>query len=328
MKTVFLLRRLALLALVTGLMPVSSQAQEVAAGTVIDLPKPAHVRIFSDLPYTTSGNPSHKLDLYLPSPVPPDPLPLIIYLHGGGWQKGSKVDGRRFAFRMVAQGYAVACVDYRLSSEELFPAQLEDCKSAVRWLRKTATRYRLDSNHFGVVGVSAGGYLAVLLGTTRSTFMFDIGEQLDQPSAVQAVCDFFGPVDLVRLYDYSVAAKSPQADEVVKFLGGDPHVQKAQAHKSNPLTYLDNNAPRFLLVHGAEDTVVPPEQSRLLFDALAKLQNIPVQFHLIHGAGHTGPAFVAPDINAIVDTFFARALKTAPQSAVPIALTESTAAKN
>ncbi len=229
----------ALLALAAGLALAPSRAQDVGADTVINLPKPAHVRIYPDLPYVQSGQPRQKLDLYLPSPVPGDPMPLIVFIHGGGWKKGSKADGRAFAFRMTAQGYAVACVDYRLSSDELFPAQVEDCKAAVRWLRDNATRYRLDPEHVGAVGVSAGGYLAVMLGVNRTTELFDVGDHLSQPSSVQAVCDFFGPVDLVSLHEYSVHAGTPQADEIVKLLGGDPHIQKIQARKSNPATYLD-----------------------------------------------------------------------------------------
>lgn len=329
MKSVSSLRPLALLAFAAILTPGSIQGQDVAADTVIDLPKPANVRVYSDLSYVPHGHPRQKLDLYLPVPVPGDPMPLIVFIHGGGWKKGSKADGRRFAYRMVAQKYAVACIDYRLSSDEPFSAQVEDCKAAVRWLRANATRYRLDPEQVGAMGVSAGGYLAVMLGVTRTTQLFNVGEGLNESSTVSAVCDFFGPTDLTELYDYSLAAGTPQADEVVQLLGGDPHVQKLQARKANPLTYLDGNTPAFLIIHGTNDTVVPPAQSQLLYDALAK-QNLPTHLHLIHEAGHTGPAFVAPDINSMVDDFFSRILKpnSRPGETKPVQITESTAAKN
>ena len=329
MNSASLCRRFALLALAAGLAPSPARAQDVAADMAINAPKPANVRIYPDLAYIQGGSPRQKLDLYLPSPVPADPLPLIVYLHGGGWKKGSKADGRRFAFRMVSQGYAVACIGYRLSDEELFPAQLEDGKAAVRWLRDHAQRYRIDPEHIGVTGVSAGGFLAIMMGVTHSTQLFDIGEHLGQSSGVQAVCDFFGPTDLVQLHEYSRAARTPQAEEIVKLLGGDPHLQKIQARKSNPLTYLDGVAPPFLIVQGVNDTVIPPAQSQLLYAALKK-QALPVHLHLIHEAGHTGPAFVAPDINALVDTFFTRTLKPGrlePEK-VPAYITDSTAAKN
>lgn len=322
------LRFVPLLVLGACLGAAAARAQDVAADTVLDLPKPANVRIYADLPYVSTATARQKLDLYLPIPVPGNPMPLIVYLHGGGWLKGSKADGRSFAFRMVAKGYAVACVNYRLSSDELFPAQLEDCKAAIRWLRGVAPRYRLDRDHVGVVGVSAGGYLAVLVGATRSTQLFDLGENLEHSSSVLAVVDFFGPVDLVQLHEHSVAAQTPQADEISRLLGGDPHIQKLQARKSNPAGYLEGNAPAFLLVHGTNDTLVPPAQSRLLYDALAR-QKIPVHLHLIKGAGHTGPAFVAPEINTLVEDFFSRILKPGSRSPedLPASITESTAAE-
>ena len=303
--------RIALLALVAGLLAGPSRAQDVGADTPINDPKPPGVRIFPDLAYVESGSPRQKLDLYLPVPVPAKPMPVILYLHGGGWQKGSKADGRRFAFRMVPQGYAVACVGYRLSDEAQFPSQLEDCKIAVRWLRDFSDRYRLDRDHVGVFGVSAGGYLAVLLGLTRLTPLFETGGHLGQPSNVMAVCDFFGPVDLRRLHETAAAAGMPQAEEVRKFLGSNPQVNAEVARLASPLSYLENDSPPFLLVHGTNDTVVPPEHSRLLFDALGKRQTA-VHLHLVHEAGHTGPAFVTPDVNAMVDAFFSRALKPVP----------------
>jgi len=249
-----------------------------------------------------------------------------VYLHGGGWHKGSKADGRRFAFRMNAQGYAVACVDYRLSSEAQYPAQINDCRTALRWLRTHAARYRLDSSRFGVVGVSAGGHLAALLGTAHRDHLLDSPGDLSQSVRVQAVCIFFGPIDLLRLFDYSQKQGTPQADEVTKYLGGDPRLNAEQTRLANPLTFLDNDAPPFLLFHGLNDTVVPPEQSRLLYDALAR-QKIPVHLHLIRDAGHTGPAFVSPEVNAMMDEFFNRALKLPPEPppANPAVLTEGPA---
>lgn len=320
---------LVLLTMTAGLLTLQLAAQDVGADTVVNLPTPAGVRIIANLGYAEESGPQQKLDLYLPFPMPAKPLPVIVYLHGGGWQKGSKADGRRLAFRLVAEGYAVACVDYRLSSEAQFPAQISDCRTAVRWLRDHATRYRLDSSHFGVVGVSAGGYLAALLGTAHGDHLLDSPGDLSQSIRVQAVCIFFGPIDLLQLYDYAEKRQTPQADEVVKLLGGNPRLNPEPARLANPLTYLQEDAPPFLLVHGLNDTVVPPEQSRLLYDALAS-RKIPVHLHLIHDAGHTGPAFVAPEINAMMDDFFSRALKLPPGPPDPITavLTEGSAQKN
>jgi len=323
------LRSIALLAVITGLVSAACRAQEVGADTPINLPTPPGVRILPDLKYDDEGGPRQRLDLYLPFPVSAKPIPLIVFLHGGGWLKGSKADGRAFAFRMVARGYAVACPNFRLSGDAPFPAQLEDCKSAVRWLRNSAVRYRLDAAHFGAAGVSSGGHLAALLGATGSNHLFDSRAHMGESSSVQAACVFFGPTDLLRLYESSGALQTPQADEVAKLLGGNPRVQRQQAELANPATHLQADASPFLLVHGTEDTVVPPEQSRLLYDALAK-RRIPVHLHLIHGAGHTGPAFVAPEIDAMVGEFFSRWLKPVPRpfEAVTASITESTARKN
>jgi len=321
--------RLALLAIGLGLSQISLRAQDVGADTAINDPTPPGVRIYPNLAYVEGGSPHQTLDLYLPFPVPAKPMPLIVYLHGGGWQKGSKADGRRFAFRMVPKGYAIACADYRLANEDLFPAQLEDCKAAVRYLRGYAARYRIDIDRVGVVGVSAGGYLAVMLGVTREVHLFDSGGHLDQSSTVSAVCDFFGPTDLLQLYEYAKEHGTPQAQEVHDLLGTNPRVDANLAKRANPLTYVQSDTPAVLMIHGAEDTVVPPEQSRLLFDAMAKMK-APVRLHLIHGAGHTGPAFVAPEINARVDDFFDRIFEPEKYSWAPpgAVLTESTAAKN
>ncbi|MDB6093069.1 MAG: lipase/esterase [Verrucomicrobia bacterium] len=299
--------------------------QDVAAGTVIDDPTPAGVVIRRDLSY--DQNPSQKLDLYYAMGRTTQPRPVIIYLHGGGWQKGSKADGRRVAFHFAAQGYAVACVDYRLTGEAAFPAQLEDVKSSVRWLRSNAERLNLDRDHIGVVGISAGGHLAALTGAMNSTRLFESGGSMEQHSRVQAVVDFFGPIDLNRLYEYSQKAGSPQAAEIAQLIGGDPHRLPVPAHNSNPSLFIDVETPPFLIIHGDNDAIVPLEQSRILYDAAVK-NSINARLHVIHGAGHTGPAFVAPDITAIVDRFFAAILKPGdpPVDLGASAITESQAA--
>jgi acetyl esterase/lipase len=320
-------RRLALFALTTGLSAVFTHAQEVGADAVVDVPKPPGITVRPDLAY--DALPRQKLDLYLPVGRPAHPRPVIVYLHGGGWQKGSKADGRRLAFRFAAKGYAVACVNYRLSGEAGHPAQLEDCKSAVRWLRENADRFGLDPDHVGVIGVSAGGHLAALMGAMNSTRLYESGASMDQPSRVQAVCDFFGPVDLQLLFETSRKQGTPQADEVAQLLGGDPHYVKTATQSSNPILFADVESPPFLIIHGDEDKAVPLEQSQLLYDALVR-KHVSVHLHIIHGAGHTGPAFIAPDINAIVDEFFAQTLAKGnnPPNLNPTALTESDAVKN
>jgi acetyl esterase/lipase len=150
------------------------------------------VKSLRDLEYARAGEKSLLLDLYLPEKSRHS-LPLIIWIHGGAWTGGDKADCP--ARRLLQRGYAVASINYRLSNEAIFPAQIEDCKAAIRWLRAHAKQYGLDADHFGAWGSSAGGHLVALLGTTGDLKQFDKGDNLDFSSRVQAVCDFYGPTD-------------------------------------------------------------------------------------------------------------------------------------
>ena len=154
------------------------------------------VKALRNLEYARVGDKKLLLDLYLPE-KPQGPLPLVIWIHGGAWLGGDKADCP--ARRLVQRGYAVASVNYRLSNEAIFPAQIKDCKAAVRWLRAHTAEYGLDAGHFGVWGASAGGHLVALLGTSGDTKDFDKGENLGVSSRVQAVCDWFGPTDLLQM---------------------------------------------------------------------------------------------------------------------------------
>jgi acetyl esterase/lipase len=179
------------------------------------------MRILRDLEYVPAGHERNKLDLYLPGdrPEPNKPLPLIIWVHGGAWQGGSKENCPARSF--VQKGYAVASINYRLSQHAIFPAQLQDCKAAVRYLRANADKYSIDPNRFGAWGASAGGHLVALLGTAGDVNDFDKGPSLRVSSKVQAVCDFFGPTDFLKIADFPstmnhTAADSPES----KLIGG------------------------------------------------------------------------------------------------------------
>src|SRR5579859_7847618 len=152
---------------------------------------PSGTVVYRDLAYVTGGHPRQVLDLYMPHAA--GPLPLIVWIHGGAFRMGSKDDPVPVA--MLQQGYAIASLNYRLSQHALFPAQIEDCKAAVRWLRAHAATYGLDPSHIASWGESAGGHLAAMLGTAGHERGFDVGEHLEYSSRVQAVLDFFGPTD-------------------------------------------------------------------------------------------------------------------------------------
>ncbi|MCC9604312.1 alpha/beta hydrolase fold domain-containing protein [Blastopirellula sp. JC732] len=270
---------------------------------------PAGTEMKKDLTYAKIGDRELKLDLYLPEKADKS-LPLVIWIHGGGWMAGTK-DGCP-ARRLTSEGYAVASVEYRLSGEAVFPAQIEDCKAAVRWLRANAEKYGINPNRFGVWGSSAGGHLVAMLGTTSDTENFDVGEHLDVSSRVQAVCDYYGPTDLLKMDEGKPANArrrhdAPDSPES-KLIGGPILENKEKAAKANPINYISAKTPPFLIVHGDVDPTVAHSQSVLLYDALKKA-NLPVHFHTIEGAGH-GKGFGGADVTEMVDKFFASTLKS------------------
>jgi acetyl esterase/lipase len=285
---------------------------------------PAGVKAHRDLAYVEGGHERQKLDLYLPEKSD-GPLPLIIWVHGGGWQNGSKDGCPPLRGGYVERGYAMASIGYRLSQHAVFPAQIEDCKAAIRWLRAHATEYGLDPARFGVWGSSAGGHLVALIGTSGDVKDFDIGANLDQSSRVQAVCDYYGPTDFIAFvtrpgYESHSSATSPEA----KLIGGAVIENKEKAVRANPITYVTKDDPAFLIVHGDKDPTVPINQSQLLFDAL-KMAGVSSHFHTIHGAGHGGPGFNDPKIEEMVAGFFDGQFKAKTPPPAETKTTESTA---
>jgi acetyl esterase/lipase len=284
---------------------------------------PPNVIAHRDLAYHENGHERQRLDLFLPKDAT-EPVPVIVWIHGGGWQAGSKENCLPLRMNFVDKGYAVASIGYRLSSHAVFPAQIEDCKEAIRWLRTHTQQYHLDPARFGVWGGSAGGHLAALVGTTGGDSEFDVGSHLDQTSRVQAVCDYYGPSDFTAIAkNPGLPVNTDPRSPPNRLIGGllTEHLDKAE--KLSPVTYVTSDDPPFLIVHGDADQTVSIRQSQLLFDAL-KEHHVAVRFHTIHGAGHSGPAFSSPEVDAIVSEFFDKILKTpaAPPSQDAI-LTES-----
>jgi acetyl esterase/lipase len=271
---------------------------------------PEGVKAYRDLAYVGGGHERQKLDLFVPEKSS-TPLPLIIWIHGGGWQNGSKEGCPPLRNGYTGRGYAVASLNYRLSGDALFPAQIEDCKAAVRWLRVHAKEYGLNSDRFGAWGSSAGGHLVALLGTSGDVKEFDVGPQPGVSSRVQAVCDYYGPTDFTVFvttpgYERHAGAEAPES----KLLSGAVAENKDKAARANPITYVSKDDPPFLIVHGDKDGTVPINQSQLLFEALKKA-GVSVHFHMIKGAGH-GQGFGGPEIEPMVSAFFERTLKAQP----------------
>jgi acetyl esterase/lipase len=226
-----------------------------------------------DIEYVPGGGASRSLDLYLPDSSG-KPSPLLIFIHGGGWHSGSK-DGCPAKF-LVANGYAVASINYRLSPEAPFPAQIEDCRAALKFLRADAATYHIQSDHVGVWGGSAGAHLAALLGTAAgadfSTMSAVVAspDKVDPTLRVQCVVDCYGPADLTHLMN---GTKINNANSAVKLLGpytsGDDLMAKALW--ASPVTYVRSDNPPFLIEHGDADKSVPVEQSKELAAALQKV---------------------------------------------------------
>ncbi|MBI3880693.1 MAG: alpha/beta hydrolase [Verrucomicrobia bacterium] len=168
---------------------------------------PAGIRMEKDISYIPDGDEAQKLDLYLPEQPSDKPLPLIVHIHGGGWRGGSKFPCP--VAMMVLKGYAVASVEYRFSQKAIFPAQIQDCQAAIRWLRARAKQYNFDPERVGAVGSSAGGHLSALVGTSGGKKAFaPIGGHEEQSDRVQAVCDYFGPADFTTVVQQADADKN------------------------------------------------------------------------------------------------------------------------
>jgi acetyl esterase/lipase len=265
----------------------------------------AGIQVLRDLQYIWGGHERNKLDLYLPKQdgdkgQKVERLPLIIWVHGGAWMSGDKKYCP--AVRFAHKGYAVASINYRLSQHAIFPAQIEDCKAAVRWLRANAEKYGLDPNRFGAWGPSAGGHLVALLGTTGDVNDFDKGQNLNISSRVQVVCDYFGPTDFLKMADFPSTMKHNDANSPEsKLIGGAILENKEACRRANPITYITKDDPPFLIVHGDADPLVPHNQSQLLYEALQKA-GVQARLHIVKDGGHGG--FKDPAIEKMVDDFF------------------------
>lgn len=254
-----------------------------------------------NLEYIVGGHERQKLDLYLPAKAD-GPLPVVVWVHGGSWKGGNKDLCPAW---LVGKGYAVASINYRLSQHAKFPAQIEDCKSAVRWLRANAARYQLDRDRVCVWGASAGGHLVCLLGTAGEVKEWDCKEGAPgESSCVQLVIDWFGPTDLWQLSGGSSKADSP----IALLLGGPVSENREKAIKANPITYVSEKTPPFLIMHGDQDPLVPLSQSELLAAALTRAGR-DVTLVTIKGAKHGGAEFLAPDVRKQIEEFLDKKLK-------------------
>lgn len=269
-----------------------------------------------------------KLELLVPQGVS-GPVPVVVWLHGGGWKAGSRVPVPTRVSNLCLRGYAVASVDYRLTTTALWPAQIQDVRGAVRWLRAHAAGYGLDPERFAAWGDSAGGHLASLLATSGGISTIRIGSvtedlegstggNLDQSSRVQAAVHWYGATDFLqmRFYPSSVNHDSSSSDES-RLVGGPIQANPERVATANPITYVEADDPPLLAMHGTVDKLIPFNQSQLLVDAL-NAAGASATLRPVAGAGHGGTPFDKPEVVQAVHDFLGAAL-LAPAAPAPVA---------
>lgn len=277
-----------------------------------------------------------KLDLYLPTNSA-GPFPVVVYIFGGGWQGGSRAidpvssQGQPF-LGIMGRGYALAAVDYRLSGAAKWPAQIHDVRGAVRWLRANAATYNLDPKKFGAWGFSSGAHLAEVLGladapsstvgNTTVNLQGNIGGNLNFSDRVQAVCDWFGPSDLLRMNSYftvNLTNVDASTSAPSLFIGATIQTAPELTSTASPLTYVHAGCPPFLLIHGTIDGTVAFNQSEIFNDALTRV-GADVTFMANFGANHGAPTNLwnSTNLNNAVYRFFDRTLKGITTNALPV----------
>ncbi len=225
------------------------------------------------------------IDFHLPRGV--EKPPLVLFIHGGGWRAGDRTRAR--LSWLARHGYAVASIDYRLSHEAVFPAQIHDCKGALRWLRVPthAEKFGYDPARVVVAGTSAGGHLAALMGTSGDVAELEgeTGGNLDQSSRVQGAMPYFGPSDFILRSKHQPEKTDDPNGAVNLLLGGPVRENEATARLASPVTHLSADDPPFLVVHGDQDKVVHIRQSEHLVEA-AKKADVEATLFVMEGAGH------------------------------------------
>jgi acetyl esterase/lipase len=281
-----------------------SFAMACSAGSPSAHAAPRRVR---DVKFARAGDADLLLDLYLPE-APRAPVGLIVWVHGGAWRAGSRASVDLAG--MTERGWAIASVDYRLSTVARFPAQVHDIKAAIRYLRAHAKEHGYPPAPVVVAGSSAGAHLAALVGVTNrhSDLEGSVGAERTTSSDVQAIVSLFGASNLTTIMSQStphgVNVRGPALELL---LGAKPDAAAELARLASPVFHVDGREPPLLLLHGDQDIQMPVNQSLELQGAYEKL-GLPVRLVVVHGAGHGGPAFTTPENLTLIDTFLRQAL--------------------
>ena len=263
--------------------------------------------VIKNVEYAKVDNISLALDLHFPERV--EGSTLIVWVHGGAWRGGSKDEMP--LDRLVKAGYSVASVNYRLSTQARFPAQVHDIKAAIRFLRQLAPRYKFRSDRMAIAGSSAGGHLAALVGITNrhQALEGEVGNCLDQSSAVQAIIDMYGPTNLMTILNQStphgLSVRKPALDLL---LGAQPEDVPDLARLASPVEHVDANDPPLLMIHGDQDPQVPINQSHELAGKYKQFK-LPCEFEVINGGAHGGKSFFDEQRQELMRKFLDTRLK-------------------
>lgn len=259
-----------------------------------------------DVEYGRVGDTVLKLDLHLPKAQNPR---VLVYVHGGAWRAGSKSDVPVAA--LLDHGFAIASVDYRLSTQARFPAQIHDIKAAIRFLRAKSSLFHLNTDKIAIVGSSAGGHLAALTGVTNGLQALegDIGEHLDQSSDIACIVSLYGASNLQSILSQSTEFGLRMRIPALELLLGDvPEKAPALARLASPVAQLDAKDPPLLLIHGDADPQMPPQQSQELAKAY-EAEKLPVKLIMLPGSKHGGSEFYDEKRTAVVAAFLQQHLR-------------------
>jgi acetyl esterase/lipase len=251
----------------------------------------AEPTIIKDVEYARAPDRALHLDLYLPDGA--SGAPLLVWVHGGGWEAGSKAQMPLEPF--IDRGFAVASLDFRPASAARFPGQVHDIKAAVRFLRAADERYVYDAGRIAILGASSGAHLAALVGVTAGNQELEggLGEHLDESSAVQAIVSYFGASNLTTILTQStpfgLGVRNPA---LTRLLGALPADNEALAKLASPVFHVDAADPPLLLLHGDQDPQMPINQSHELQGAYQRA-GLTADFIVVHGVGHGGGEFYA-----------------------------------
>jgi len=270
---------------------------------------PAGTEHFDNIPYANDTLKKHLLDVYVP-PTGKSSYPVVVWIHGGAWMSNDKYADMGYMKstlkEFIEKGYAVASIDYRWSTMAIFPAQIQDCNQALEFLYQNANKYKLDKNRMALIGFSAGGHLANLVGLSNNNNVKDFYADGKKPHfKIKVVLDFYGPIDFLTLKGHD--SKDPRSP-INLLLGGTVADNESKAKQASPVTYIDKNDPPFLIVQGEKDESVNPDQAITLSEKL-EAAGVKNDLIIVPNAPHYGVMFDAENIRQKIFEYLGEYLK-------------------